>query len=33
MDCSRGEADVQNKLLSAVGCGFAGHLEKPGGKS
>jgi 6-phosphogluconate dehydrogenase len=26
---SRGEADFQNKLLSAMRYGFGGHLEKP----
>jgi 6-phosphogluconate dehydrogenase len=30
---SRGEADFQNKLLSAMRYGFGGHLEKPSGKS
>jgi 6-phosphogluconate dehydrogenase len=30
---SRGEADFQNKLLSAMRYGFGGHLEKPGNKS
>jgi 6-phosphogluconate dehydrogenase len=29
---SRGEADFQNKLLSAMRYAFGGHLEKPGGK-
>jgi 6-phosphogluconate dehydrogenase len=29
---SRGEADFQNKLLSAMRYQFGGHLEKPGGK-
>ena len=29
---SRGEADFQNKLLSAMRYGFGGHLEKPAGK-
>ena len=29
---SRGEADFQNKLLSAMRYEFGGHLEKPGGK-
>jgi 6-phosphogluconate dehydrogenase len=29
---SRGEADFQNKLLSAMRYGFGGHLEKSGGK-
>jgi 6-phosphogluconate dehydrogenase len=29
---SRGEADFQNKLLSALRYEFGGHLEKPGGK-
>ncbi len=29
---SRGEADYQDKLLSAMRFGFGGHLEKPGGK-
>jgi 6-phosphogluconate dehydrogenase len=24
----RGEADFQNRLLSAMRCGFSGHLEK-----
>jgi 6-phosphogluconate dehydrogenase len=28
---SRGEADFQNKLLSAMRYEFGGHLEKPGG--
>ena len=27
---SRGEADYQDKLLSAMRFGFGGHLEKPG---
>jgi len=27
---SRGEADYQDKLLSAMRYGFGGHLEKPG---
>jgi 6-phosphogluconate dehydrogenase len=26
---SRGDADFQNKLLSAMRLGFGGHLEKP----
>ena len=26
---SRGEADYQNKLLSAMRMGFGGHIEKP----
>ncbi len=30
---SRGEADFQNRLLSAMRFGFGGHLEKPGGGS
>jgi len=30
---SRGEADYQDKLLSAMRFGFGGHLEKKGGKS
>ena len=29
---SRGEADYQDKLLSAMRFGFGGHLEKPSGK-
>jgi len=29
---SRGAADFQNKLLSAMRYGFGGHLEKPSGK-
>ncbi|HEX8797140.1 MAG TPA: decarboxylating 6-phosphogluconate dehydrogenase [Terriglobales bacterium] len=29
---SRGEADYQDKLLSAMRFGFGGHLEKPGAK-
>jgi 6-phosphogluconate dehydrogenase len=29
---SRGEADYQDKLLSAMRYGFGGHLEKAGGK-
>jgi 6-phosphogluconate dehydrogenase len=29
---SRGEADFQNKLLSAMRYGFGGHLEKSGGQ-
>jgi 6-phosphogluconate dehydrogenase len=29
---SRGEADFQNKLLSAMRYQFGGHLEKPGGE-
>jgi 6-phosphogluconate dehydrogenase len=29
---SRGEADYQDKLLSAMRFGFGGHLEKAGGK-
>jgi 6-phosphogluconate dehydrogenase len=29
---SRGEADFQNKLLSAMRYGFGGHLEKSGGE-
>jgi 6-phosphogluconate dehydrogenase len=29
---SRGEADFQNKLLSAMRYAFGGHLEKSGGK-
>ena len=29
---SRGEADYQDKVLSAMRYGFGGHLEKPGGK-
>jgi 6-phosphogluconate dehydrogenase len=29
---SRGEADYQDKLLSAMRLGFGGHLEKPAGK-
>jgi len=29
---SRGEAEFQNKLLSAMRYEFGGHLEKPGGK-
>jgi 6-phosphogluconate dehydrogenase len=29
---SRGEADFQNKLLSAMRFGFGGHLEKPPGR-
>jgi 6-phosphogluconate dehydrogenase len=29
---SRGEADYQDKLLSAMRFGFGGHLEKKGGK-
>jgi 6-phosphogluconate dehydrogenase len=29
---SRGEADYQDKLLSAMRFGFGGHLEKPTGK-
>ncbi len=29
---SRGEADYQDKLLSAMRFGFGGHLEKPAGK-
>jgi len=28
---SRGEADFQNKLLSAMRYQFGGHVEKPGG--
>jgi 6-phosphogluconate dehydrogenase len=28
---SRGEADFQNKLLSAMRHAFGGHLEKPPG--
>jgi 6-phosphogluconate dehydrogenase len=28
---SRGEADYQDKLLSAMRFGFGGHLEKKGG--
>ena len=30
---SRGEADFQDKLLSAMRLGFGGHLEKPAGKT
>jgi 6-phosphogluconate dehydrogenase len=30
---SRGEADYQDKLLSAMRYGFGGHLEKAAGKS
>jgi 6-phosphogluconate dehydrogenase len=30
--CSRGEADYQDKLLSAMRYGFGGHLEKAAGK-
>jgi 6-phosphogluconate dehydrogenase len=30
---SRGEADYQDKLLSAMRFGFGGHLEKTGGKT
>jgi len=30
---SRGEADFENKLLSAMRFRFGGHLEKPAGKS
>ena len=30
---SRGEADYQDKLLSAMRFGFGGHLEKAGGKN
>jgi 6-phosphogluconate dehydrogenase len=29
---SRGEADFQDKLLSAMRYEFGGHIEKPGGK-
>jgi len=29
---SRGEADHQDKLLSAMRYGFGGHLEKAAGK-
>jgi 6-phosphogluconate dehydrogenase len=29
---SRGEADFQNRLLSAMRFGFGGHVEKPAGK-
>ena len=29
---SRGEANFENKLLSAMRCQFGGHLEKLGGK-
>jgi 6-phosphogluconate dehydrogenase len=29
---SRGEADFQNKVLSAMRYEFGGHLEKPAGK-
>jgi 6-phosphogluconate dehydrogenase len=29
---SRGQADFQNKVLSAMRYGFGGHLEKSGGK-
>ena len=29
---SRGEADFQNKLLSAMRFEFGGHLEKPAAK-
>jgi 6-phosphogluconate dehydrogenase len=29
---SRGEADFQNKLLSAMRFQFGGHVEKPEGK-
>jgi 6-phosphogluconate dehydrogenase len=29
---SRGEADYQDKLLSAMRFGFGGHLEKEGAK-
>jgi 6-phosphogluconate dehydrogenase len=29
---SRGEADYQDKLLSAMRYGFGGHLEKSAGK-
>jgi 6-phosphogluconate dehydrogenase len=29
---SRGEADYQDKLLSAMRFGFGGHLEKSAGK-
>jgi 6-phosphogluconate dehydrogenase len=29
---SRGEADYQDKLLSAMRYGFGGHLEKVAGK-
>ena len=29
---SRGEADFENKLLSAMRYEFGGHLEKPAGK-
>ncbi len=29
---SRGEADFQDKLLSAMRFEFGGHLEKPAGK-
>jgi 6-phosphogluconate dehydrogenase len=29
---SRGEADYQNRLLSAMRFGFGGHLEKTAGK-
>jgi 6-phosphogluconate dehydrogenase len=30
---SRGEADYQDRLLSAMRYGFGGHLEKPADKS
>ncbi len=30
---SRGEADYQDKVLSAMRLGFGGHLEKPAGKT
>ena len=30
---SRGEADFQNKLLSAMRFEFGGHLEKPAGSN
>jgi 6-phosphogluconate dehydrogenase len=29
---SRGEADYQDKLLSAMRFGFGGHVEKPAAK-
>jgi len=29
---SRGEAEFQNRILSAMRYGFGGHLEKTGGK-
>ena len=30
--CSRGDADYQNKVLSAMRYQFGGHLEKPASK-